>query len=579
MIVLTLEPGEAEKLAEGAPTLQRRYGMPIDPAPYARAVVLGAGLPRGRRGAACTRPEPSDLLLRRLRVRRDARRPARRPGADRARPRDDAGLDPAQLARVVRDAEVEAALQADIAAARGPARRRARSTTSSAGPARSAATRRRATRSSGPTRRAGASLPGLQPGRGLRGGDREPRARARAPRAKPASVERAARVGGRAARHQRGDRDHGAQRADRPHDAGPRGGRARRRRRLLLDAAGRVGGLAADRQALLAARAGAGAQRPADPRRHRHRVVVANQRSRSRARWPRRSSSVERGAAERLLHRQVAGPPLAREERVRQVLAVEARRVDRLLQVQPWWTWRRNACSAHWSCRSPPGVPNARYGSPSRSASAGVSVVRGRLPGARAFGCVRGRARTSGRAPRPGSRGPARPASPDSQPPLGVAETMLPCRSITSRWQVSPRVSARYCAAAAPGVVVHRSRRPSPSPRARSTVEPAARSASRPAVAGDRPGTQVERRLVADQPAPLGVVGLRQQRRRAARRRTPGRRRTPRGRRTRASRTPGTVCTNSGPSGSIAARSKPGSSASCCRSTGLCAHGPGLQTV
>src|SRR6478609_9727894 len=36
MIVLTLEPGEAEKLAEGAPTLQRRHGMPIDPAPYPR---------------------------------------------------------------------------------------------------------------------------------------------------------------------------------------------------------------------------------------------------------------------------------------------------------------------------------------------------------------------------------------------------------------------------------------------------------------------------------------------------------------------------------------------------------------
>ena len=34
MIVLTLEPGEAERLAEGAPGLQRRYGMPIDPAPY-----------------------------------------------------------------------------------------------------------------------------------------------------------------------------------------------------------------------------------------------------------------------------------------------------------------------------------------------------------------------------------------------------------------------------------------------------------------------------------------------------------------------------------------------------------------
>ena len=32
MIVLTLEPGEDAKLAEGAPGLQRKYGMPIDPA-------------------------------------------------------------------------------------------------------------------------------------------------------------------------------------------------------------------------------------------------------------------------------------------------------------------------------------------------------------------------------------------------------------------------------------------------------------------------------------------------------------------------------------------------------------------
>src|SRR4051794_41475822 len=37
MIVLTHEPGEAEKLAAGAPGLQRKYGMPIDPAPYPRA--------------------------------------------------------------------------------------------------------------------------------------------------------------------------------------------------------------------------------------------------------------------------------------------------------------------------------------------------------------------------------------------------------------------------------------------------------------------------------------------------------------------------------------------------------------
>ena len=43
MIVLTREPGEAEKLAQGAPTLQRRYGMPIDPR-RSRAGLVGAGL-------------------------------------------------------------------------------------------------------------------------------------------------------------------------------------------------------------------------------------------------------------------------------------------------------------------------------------------------------------------------------------------------------------------------------------------------------------------------------------------------------------------------------------------------------
>ena len=49
MIVLTREEGEAEKLAEGAPTLQRRHGMPIDPSPVPAAGLVGARLPRGRR--------------------------------------------------------------------------------------------------------------------------------------------------------------------------------------------------------------------------------------------------------------------------------------------------------------------------------------------------------------------------------------------------------------------------------------------------------------------------------------------------------------------------------------------------
>ena len=62
MIVLTLEPGEAERLAEGAPNLQRRFGMPIDPAPYARtassepacrAVVAATVARAGEGGARC----------------------------------------------------------------------------------------------------------------------------------------------------------------------------------------------------------------------------------------------------------------------------------------------------------------------------------------------------------------------------------------------------------------------------------------------------------------------------------------------------------------------------------------------
>lgn len=68
MIVLTREPGEAEKLAEGAPTVQRSYGMPIDPAPYARP----ASSEPACRAVVATRlhaPECAEALLRRLRIR------------------------------------------------------------------------------------------------------------------------------------------------------------------------------------------------------------------------------------------------------------------------------------------------------------------------------------------------------------------------------------------------------------------------------------------------------------------------------------------------------------------------------
>jgi predicted DsbA family dithiol-disulfide isomerase len=113
MIVLTLEPGEAEKLAEGAPGLQRKHGMPIDPAasskPACRAVVA----------ARMHAPEFAEPLLRCLRVRvmlgglLDD--PALIAGAA-----VDAGLEPAELGAWVRTPEVEAELQADVAAARDP---------------------------------------------------------------------------------------------------------------------------------------------------------------------------------------------------------------------------------------------------------------------------------------------------------------------------------------------------------------------------------------------------------------------------------------------------------------------------
>ena len=74
------------------------------------------------------------------------------------------------------------------------------------------------------------------------------------------------------------------------------------------------------------------------------------------------------------------------------------------------WTCRRKNCVIHWSCWSPPGEPQARYGSPSRSA------MVGRERGARALARrQRGRddfprARTSARGCRGRSRVPGSPA-------------------------------------------------------------------------------------------------------------------------------------------------------------------------
>jgi len=118
MIVLTDEPGEAEKLAAGAPNLQRRYGMPIDPAPYPRAsssepaclAVVAARLDD---------PAAADRLLRRLRVRRMAGGLLDDPALIDAATRD-AGLDPVHLRRRRESDEAAEALAADRQAARSP---------------------------------------------------------------------------------------------------------------------------------------------------------------------------------------------------------------------------------------------------------------------------------------------------------------------------------------------------------------------------------------------------------------------------------------------------------------------------
>src|SRR3954471_5234774 len=97
MIVLTLEPGEAEKLQAGAPGLQRKFGMPIDPAPYP---VASSSEPACRAGVAARlhAPGSEQRLLRRLRVRRMDGGLLDDPALI-AAAATDAGLDPGQRAR------------------------------------------------------------------------------------------------------------------------------------------------------------------------------------------------------------------------------------------------------------------------------------------------------------------------------------------------------------------------------------------------------------------------------------------------------------------------------------------------
>jgi predicted DsbA family dithiol-disulfide isomerase len=119
MIVLTREPGEAENLAEGAPGLQRKFGMPIDPSPYSRPSSSEPAC-RAVVAARLNAPVREEAFLRALRVRRMAGGLIDDPMLIEAAA-DDAGIDPGELAVWVASEETGAALEADVAAARSPA--------------------------------------------------------------------------------------------------------------------------------------------------------------------------------------------------------------------------------------------------------------------------------------------------------------------------------------------------------------------------------------------------------------------------------------------------------------------------
>jgi hypothetical protein len=94
--------------------------MPIDPAPYPRPASSEPAC-RAVVAARLNAPEAAERLLRRLRVRVMLGALLDEPALI-AAAADDAGLDPAELERWGRTDEVERELQADIDAARSPAR-------------------------------------------------------------------------------------------------------------------------------------------------------------------------------------------------------------------------------------------------------------------------------------------------------------------------------------------------------------------------------------------------------------------------------------------------------------------------
>ncbi len=118
MIVLTLEPGEAEKLASGAAGLQARYGMPIHPFPASRPASSEPAC-RAVVAARLNAPGSDGRLLRALRVRTMSGGLLDDPQLIGAAARE-AGLDPEQLRAWSEEPDTDEALAQDIADSRRP---------------------------------------------------------------------------------------------------------------------------------------------------------------------------------------------------------------------------------------------------------------------------------------------------------------------------------------------------------------------------------------------------------------------------------------------------------------------------
>ena len=220
-------------------------------------------------------------------------------------------------------------------------------------------------------------------------------------------------------------------------------------------------------------------------------------------RWPRLSSSVRVSSGTRLFDHQHAGPRGARPERDREMLGVPGRRVDRLLEIEA--RHGRGAGRTAWST----GPAGRRRASPRRgrvrrrAAPASATAWCAAACRARARPDGLPRARTSGRGCRGRSRVPGSPARIAASRPTASPR---PCcrrdrRCRNARCRRAPRRAGRRSA-----------RRPPMAATASGCPRRAAGNFTTAPKPSTEPGRSSSEAVWRDELAPLGVVGIRQQR-------------------------------------------------------------------